>query len=131
MFKVVVDTNIFISALVFGGTTKDLLEFINSNHILIFSPDLILEIETKLQQKFKVSDEIIEIFREFVELSNIQVPTSKLNIVRDPQDNFLFELAQISNADIILSGDKDVLAIEKFQNTFVLSPKQFRDKFVQ
>lgn len=129
MLKVIVDTNIFISALVFGGTTKDLLEYISSNYILIFSLDLILEIENKLKSKFEVSDEVIDLFREFINLSNVQNPTNKLNIVRDPNDNFLFELAEVSEADIILSGDKDVLAVEKFRETIVLSPRQFRDRF--
>ncbi len=49
----------------------------------------------------------------------------KVTICKDPQDNFLIELAEEANADFIISGDKLVLDIKEYKNTKIVSPKEF------
>jgi predicted nucleic acid-binding protein len=49
-------------------------------------------------------------------------------ICRDPKDDFILECAQTGNADLIVTGDKDLLSLERFGATEILTPRQYLDR---
>lgn len=54
---------------------------------------------------------------------------SKVNVCRDSKDNFLLSLSQDSKADFLITGDKDLLVLEKFKSTRVLTISDFMNEY--
>jgi hypothetical protein len=126
--KVVVDTNVFISGIVFGGIPRKIINawIIKKTYIFCISPELKAEILTKLQKKFMLPQNILTYVTEALDgYSQKHIPSRKVKLCKDPRDNFLLELAQEAKADFIVSGDKLVLELKKYKNTKIISPKEF------
>jgi uncharacterized protein len=133
--KLIIDTNIFYSAIGFDNTIYDFVfaVFENLDCRIYFSTPIMDELKTKIfSEKFdqktknklstKQKNDFISILSEniiFVETN------SKVNICRDPDDNKFLELAIDIDADFIISGDKDLLELKSFENTKILKPSQF------
>ena len=128
-FKIIIDTNLWISFIISNKLNiLDELLFENKLRIL-FSIELIEEIKEtiqkpKLKKYFKPNafDEMFSKFEPFIELIEVK---SKIQICRDPKDNFLLSLSKDGNADFLLTGDKDLLDINPFENTKIISISTF------
>lgn len=133
--KVVFDTNIYISGIIFGGNPRTCLELAREKKVeLITSTDILLEIAKKLKDKFKwTNQEIREVIEAIPKFTNIIKPKKRLLIIKaDPSDNKILECAQEAKADYIVSGDiKHVLAIKKFEDIKIVSARDFLDIFYQ
>ena len=128
--KIIFDTNIWISYFIkksFNELTDILLD---EKYKIIFSDDLLIEIISVLKRKkFK------RIIKEdhLKEISNLLLFRSKFykikneieNISRDPKDNFILDLASISKTDYIITGDKDLLVLEKYRKTKIINWNNF------
>lgn len=125
-YRVVVDTNIFISGLLFGGNTKGILRLIeNSKIILLISPQTLSELSEKLAH-FEVSGTLKNEFLFLLKQIAVNiVPKRKIDIVRDKKDNVFLELAVEGKADFIITGDKDLLVLKAYRSIRILSPKEF------
>ena len=131
--RIIIDTNLWVSFLITKDFTK-LDEIIFSKQgILVFSQELLDEfIEVARRPKFRrfFSDsdieEILETIEEYADFVKVQTP---VNVCRDPKDNFLLSLAVDGNADILLTGDKDLLDLTKFGETTISTISDFlKDK---
>lgn len=131
--RIIIDTNLWVSFLITKDFTK-LDEIIFSKQgILVFSQELLDEfIEVARRPKFRrfFSDsdieEILETIEEYADFVKVQTP---VNVCRDPKDNFLLSLAVDGNADILLTGDKDLLDLTKFGETIISTISDFlKDK---
>ncbi len=131
MNKVVVDTNIFISGLLFGGNPEIILKAWSRNEfILCVSPELQSEIINKLQTKLKSTQAFINnLLFDLNEHAEQFLPQEKVSLLRDPKDNFLLELALEAKADYLISGDKDVLAMKEYKDTGIVSAAQFLNRY--
>ena|SRR3989338_7652381 len=127
MLRVVVDTNVFLSGILFGGNPrKIIMAWLAKQYILCISPELKAEIINKLRLKFDLSLQTIEIIEDALDLNSEKyIPRKKVYLCRDPQDNFLLELAQESRANYLISGDKLVLEIKQYKSTKIITPKEF------
>ncbi len=127
MLKVVIDTNVFISGIVFGGTPRKIINaWIAEEYVFCLSPELKAEILIKLQKKFLLPQDVLTNIEDALDTySQKYIPTQKVNICKDPQDNFLLELAEEAKANYLVSGDKLVLALKEYKNTKIISPKKF------
>jgi len=126
--RVVVDTNVLISAILFGGNPERLLDLAEEGRIqLILSPDIIDELKGVLMKKFGFDQNMVEATASFVqELSEIVVPSQKLEIIRRDADNRILECAIEGGASYIISGDKrHILPLKEFRGIKVLSPADF------
>ena len=127
--RIVLDTNLWISFLISKDFTKlDDLIFGNKC-ILIFSEELLQEFLTvakrpKFRRFFSQNDieELIETIEEYAEFIDVK---TQLNICRDPKDNFLLSLSQEGQVDYLLTGDKDLLALNTFGSTTILTISDF------
>ncbi|OGM28512.1 putative toxin-antitoxin system toxin component, PIN family [Candidatus Woesebacteria bacterium RIFCSPLOWO2_01_FULL_39_61] len=127
--KVVFDTNILISAIVYGGTPRYCLDIAREGKIKFYtSRILLLELATKLQKKFEWEDYKIETtIRGISKYARIVEPSESIDVIsKDEKDNRILEVASEVDADFIVSGDKKhILPLEKFGNTIILSAAEF------
>jgi uncharacterized protein len=132
--KIIIDSNLWISYLI----KKDyfwLDKLIKNEDIcLVFSDELITEFldvvhRPKFTKYISKSDlgELIEIFDKFCVYFKV---VSDVDLCRDSKDNFLLNLAIDSEADYILTGDSDLLALKQIGKTKILTTKQFKDNFL-
>lgn len=127
MHKAVIDTNVFISGILYGGTPQKIIEaWLNKKYIFCLSPELKAEIINKIQTKFSLPTPTIGSIEEALdEKTEKYLPKKRVFICRDATDNFLLELALESQADYLISGDKQVLKVKNYYKTKILSPKDF------
>ena len=131
--KIILDTNLWISFLITKKFSQldDLIE--NKKITLIFSDELIEEfIDVVSRPKFKKYfskkdiEKILEYFDQFGELIKVK---SDIQICRDEKDNFLLNLSIDSKANYLITGDKDLLALEKIENTKIKPFADFIENF--
>ncbi|MGM9509718.1 putative toxin-antitoxin system toxin component, PIN family [Larkinella sp. GY13] len=123
--RVIIDTNLWISFLLTKNFSKLDNVFADQTLTLLFSQELLDEfIEVARRPKFKryfsLADlqalvEQISLRAEFVTV------TSEITICRDPKDNFLLALATDAKASHLITGDKDLLDLQKFENTAIMT----------
>ena len=127
--KVILDTNLWISFLITNEYSQldDLIE--KNNITVVFSDELIKEfIDVVSRPKFKKYfskkdvDKIFEYFDLFGELIEVK---SDVQMCRDKKDNFLLNLSIDSQANFLITGDKDLLILEKVEKTKILTFREF------
>jgi uncharacterized protein len=133
--KLIIDTNIFYSAIGFDNTLYDFVYSIfGSLDCKIYcSNEIIKELKNKLfsdkfdlKTKNRLTIDQKNTFLKHLTDNLIFVETDyKVNICRDPDDDKFLELALQIEADFIISGDKDLLELQTFENTQILKPSQF------
>lgn len=127
------DTNIYISAIIFGGNPRQCLELARGDSIeLIVSKAVYLELSEKLRDKFDWPEEdIAEVIAGISGFAKIVTPRRKVNLIKtDPDDNMILEIALETKIDYIISGDtKHLLSLKKFEGVPVISAKEFLDIF--
>jgi putative PIN family toxin of toxin-antitoxin system len=133
LFKVVFDTNVLISAILFGGFPRKCLELAIEGEIeLNISEEIIREFEGVLRrEKFGIAEENLRYITSSLDLiANFVSPKAKLDIMKkDPQDNMVLECAIESKADFILSGDTHLLELSEFQKIKILKPAEFLKQY--
>lgn len=128
MPRVVLDTNVLVSALLFGGVPGTILQLVADGAlILVTSPILLTELERVLISKFDYPPTIAELITtELRSLGERVDPTLTLNAIRqDPSDNRVLECAVSAQADAIVSGDRHLLILKTFRGIPILSPQAF------
>jgi len=128
MIKVVLDTNVFISALFWKGAPYQIFKRILEGAILNFiSPKILEELKSRLLEKFKLPPEKVKEFLEIIVFnSQIVYPKKKLSVVKkDPEDNKILECALEAKASFVISGDKHLLEIKEYKGIKIISPKEF------
>lgn len=123
-FRVVFDTNIYISAIVFGGNPKQCLELARSGEVELFiSHALLLELVLKLRDKFGRSEDELKVVIEWVDsFTSMLFPKNKIKKIKHDADNRVLECAVSCNADYIISGDKKhLLSLKRFKNIPIIT----------
>ena len=124
--RIVIDSNVWISALVFGGNPRKLLETIVRNgHEVVVSEEIFTETRRILHKKFP---DFIEDFKDLIEVLKPFTHTVKLGSVtvkisRDSADDFILETAIIGNTKYIVSGDKDLLVLDEYKDIRICNAK--------
>lgn len=131
MFRVTADTNIYISGLMYGGYPRVLLELARNRAIeLAISEPLLAELIDVLRRKFQLPDEAIQENVQLVESFTHHVyPTRTIYaIAEDPDDNRVLECAAENVSDFIVSHDKDLLRLERFEGIPIVKVGPFLDR---
>jgi putative PIN family toxin of toxin-antitoxin system len=126
--RVVADTNVFISALIFGGLPGSFLDLaLSHGFTLVASRALLDELDEKLRGKFAVSERDAQAIRVKLEgNANLVDPNFELNAVSDdPDDNRVLECAVAGKADFIVSGDRHLLRIGCYEGIAIVTVRQF------
>lgn len=131
MIRAIADTNIVVSAFLWGGTPREILEAARRQTIALFtSPALIAELEEVLaREKFarritQVGSSAAEMSVDYLALAHLTLPAARPRVVRDPEDDHVIACALAAQADFIVSGDADLLELKTYQSIPVLTPAQ-------
>lgn len=126
--KLVLDTNVIISAFGWSGSCRNLLiRIIDGEFDLYISLKQLDEIKRVLDYpKFDFSRQQKNRFIELIlEFANIVHTTIELDVVEDKDDNMLVECAVEVNADYVISGDHHLLDLKKYKKIKIVSVKDF------
>ena len=116
--RVVFDTNIFISAFI-----------INNEDRLIISKPIILEVLAVLSNKFSRDREAISrVAVHLAELGEVVEPDRQINILRDEPDNRILECALAGKADIIVTGDREMLKLKEYEGIRIIRLREYIGK---
>jgi putative PIN family toxin of toxin-antitoxin system len=126
--KAVLDTNVFVSALLGGSLSGILSHWRNGDFTLIVSEDIVFEYQSVLRRPRLGLDtnDITEVMAFVYRRAEFVLPVGRLHVVvEDEQDNRFFEAAFESRADFLVSGDRHVLANDGAMGIRVSSPRAF------
>ena len=126
--KVVFDTNILVSAVVFPGGRGEaaLLRIIEERDELLLSKPILDELLGVLARKFSRNSE--ELARLAVFLSDLATtvrPRKRLRVVKDGPDNRVLECALAGRADRIVTGDRDLLGLREFRGVRIVELRDY------
>lgn len=133
MLRVVLDTNVIVSALNFGGKPKDILGMARKKLIdNITFPFILDEVRAVLTGKFSwpraVALEVVQGLREF---SQVIDPQATISVISYAPDNRILECAVEGQADFIISGDHHLTDLKIYKNITVSTPSAFLAAFRQ
>lgn len=130
MKKIIIDTNIVVSALLFRSSVPDQAVRLASSHgIVLFSESTLAELEKVLSRqkfnKYLSPEKRIVVLQNLQKISQVIEVFSKIELCRDPKDNKFLELALDGQADYLITGDQDLLTLNPFHKTEIITPAQF------
>lgn len=125
--RIAADTNILISAFLFGGLPRRFVDLaLGGAFSLVSSGPLLEELDEKLRTKFAVPDDKREAFLEqLTSRANVVTPSIVLNEVPDdPDDNRVLECAVEGRADCIVTGDRHLLRLNAYAGIPIVTVRQ-------
>lgn len=135
--RVVLDTNVVTSALLWGGTPEQLIEAAGAGSLQLFTSEALIaelagilgrtKFAAKLKQKNLSAAEIVARYREIAE--TVEAAPIEEAALRDPDDAHVLACALAARADAIVSGDADLHALGNYQGIPVLSPAECVRRF--
>lgn len=133
MFKVVIDTNVFVFSF-FGGIPRKIISLWKNDEIVLCLSQGIIEeyLEVLNRLGLKEKSEIENLTKLFAEGYNavFTAKTPNIEVVKDdPENNKFLECAVALDCKIIVSGDKHLLELRKYIDIEILSPREFIDLY--
>jgi len=127
--RVVLDTNVLVSALGYGGKPEDCLIAAMDEAVLVVSDDILDEIDRVTgYEELPIEPSERRVFLRVLRgVSEVVTPEENLSVVEDSDDDKFLEAAVEADADYIVSGDDDLLSLGEFRGTEILTPDEFLD----
>jgi len=125
--KAVLDTTVYVSALVREGTGALLVlsAAVANKFEPIVSPNMIDEIERVLRLRGMPSDDVAEFLGIWNLHAGLVIPSETIMACRDPDDDKFLEAAVAANADYIVTGDKDLRVLSPFRGIEIVTVNKF------
>lgn len=128
--KAVIDTNIWVSALLNPGTARQIVQHLDAEHFQLYSSvELMAELINVLSRpKFLsvVGQEDVDELLGIIQDRTITIDVEQiLAISRDPKDDVFLACSMVSNADYLVTGDNDLLIIQRHGTTKIVKPIMF------
>lgn len=128
--RAVLDTNVVVSALLWGGTPERLIEAAGEGPLELFTSGPLLaelagiltrpKFAALLRRRTLSAADILARYRELAE--TVEVAALSEAALRDPDDAVVLACAAAARADVIVSGDGDLLALATFRDIPILTP---------
>jgi putative PIN family toxin of toxin-antitoxin system len=131
--RAVLDTVVFVRALINPRSVWGRLAFEVEGYTLVLSPEIIGEIlevahRSELRERFPQLDDVrLERALSAIEKAEIVEPTEAISVCRDPKDNKFFECAVAGRADYIVSEDRDILDVGEYRGVKTVTAAQLLD----
>ena len=123
--RVLFDTNVLFAAFTVRGFCDELIEETVDLCAIVWSTPLHDELVRALRQKRLLTPAAVEATSAFSELCEMVKPVALLKrICRDPDDDIVLATAVAGRADLIVTGDDDLLVLKTFSGIRILSPRQ-------
>ena len=127
----VLDANIYVSALAFGGKPKRAFQFgITRRGDVAISDPIRTEVLRTLRDKFRWSEErLTEADSLIGTAARSVVPTVTLHVIeRDPDDDRVLECAVTAKAELIVTGDSDLLSLGVYEGIEIIQVAEFLNR---
>ena len=125
--KVILDTNVIFSAFAARGLANAVFELCLDKHSIIISEHILSELQSNLQKKLKMPRDklqrIIEYLREFCVIGDFRRLDRR--ICRDIDDVRILGLSETTKPDYIITGDADLLVLERHRAAPIITPREF------
>lgn len=128
MIKAVLDTNILISSIFWSGAPKSIVDLATQQKIKNFTSfDILAELQAVLIEDFDVPvNRIKDILRDVMCYSQVvKAPAMKIKNLRDTQDTKIVSCAMTAEAQYIITGDKDLLALGSYHGIKIVQARDF------
>jgi putative PIN family toxin of toxin-antitoxin system len=128
--KVFLDTNVLASAAATRGLCADVLRQVFASHQLFISEQVLKELKTVLRVKFGVNQDLIEDFIWLLQQDTALAQPGQLPRVQlqDKDDLPILGAAIAAGAEVLVTGDKELLDLGHIEDLEILSPRQFWEK---
>jgi putative PIN family toxin of toxin-antitoxin system len=128
--RIVLDTNVLVSAAISRSSISRLVfDKVIAENELVISEELISELRRVLNgekfNRYSLEIERTLFISSVITVATFVIPHERVTACRDESDNRVLEAALASNADLIITGDKDLLVLHPFTNILILTPRQF------
>jgi len=128
--KAVFDTNVYVSAAVYGGKPEILfrLSWGSDKQYNLYTSDEILRETVRVlsSDKFQFTrEEVTDVLAIIVEAADVVEPKTRISVLSDDSDNRVLECTVKAKADFIVSGDRHLLDLGKYKKIPVLKPAEF------
>lgn len=126
--KVFLDTNVLVSAFTTRGMCADLLRLVLAEHELLSGEIVLEELRRVLQERFRLPTAVMAGIEELLRSQARIVPRPAAPAttgVADPDDEWIVASALAGKADVLVTGDKILIAIQKAAGMPILSPRAF------
>ncbi len=130
--RIVLDTNVLISALAFPGSKPDqIVHRIHRGEMELFiSPFILSELERVLREKFRFGkQEALARVRAIRSIARLVQPTERIAVVTaNDDDNRILECALAAQAKFLVTGDQEhLIPLGSYRDTKIVTPSQFLD----
>lgn len=130
--KVMLDTNILISAFVFKSKViNEVIEKLLDEHEIVIASYCIEELKEVVNEKFNIDIKIVDNFLKTFPFNLVYSSTNieeKLFEIRDECDYIVLYTAILENVDVLITGDKDFKDVE-IEHPEILNPREFLEKY--
>ena len=133
--RIVADTNVLVSALLFGGNPEQVLLSALSGQVELFTSDALLEeLQRVLAQKLHVPPEkereLLDVVRSVAQTVS---PTDQIDVIKECEaDNRVLECGLAAGAQVIVTGDtRHILPIGSFRGIRIVSPATFVEEYLR
>lgn len=136
--RIVLDTNVWISALLFGGNPRKLIQIAQNNQLQIYASEVLLEelAEVLNHSKFQPRLQSLDVTSETLWLNVTRLvhvcqnpPSITCPELRDPDDIIVLQAAVAAQAIAVVSGDNDLLVLREFDSIPILTVTAFLDQY--
>ena len=131
--KIVIDTNVLISAVFFGGKPRTVVESVVSGQFqACASGEIAEEYQEVLNEMISRKQGTLRknLFQFFINQMEMAEPVSKVHVCRDPDDDKFISCAVEAGAFYIVSGDKDLLDIGQYEGVEMITAAEFCRRFL-
>jgi uncharacterized protein len=124
--RVVFDTNVLYSAIAAKGFCEEVLDEAVGDCVTVWSDPLKQELESLLARRHKIGPATQAALTAYADLCEfVEPPPLSERVCRDKDDDVVLATALAGKADIIVTGDDDLLVLKKFRGIRILSPRKF------
>lgn len=125
--KIVLDTNVLVSGIFWGGVPEKILEQAIVGEIQLYATESILDEYFRIIDKIGKKDKDLASQWKMLLVKIIKVIRAdvKIEICRDPKDNMFLECAVASRAKYIVSGDDDLISLVSIEKTLIITAKEY------
>ena len=125
--RIVLDTNVIISAILFGGKPRQVLDTVLTGRTsAVISPLLLAELSEVMHKKFPFHAAEFEYIQEQIQ-SEFELihPHQTIHILHDEPDNRVLEAALEGKCHYIITGDRELLALATYKKVNIITPETF------
>jgi len=128
--KIFLDTNVLASAAATRGLCADVLREVFASHDLFISEQVLNELRRVLRLKFGVGQDLIDDFIQLLHQDSVLAQPSRVPKIKlqDTEDLTILAAAITAGAEVLITGDKELLDLGRVENLEILSPRQFWEK---